>query len=85
MTLLTLVHLVHSPRPNLLSQLISVYWGHTMALLTDSQVQEVSHDSKMAKLVRSDVNWITEPRYLQARLVLRDVVLTSCAQGFHER
>ncbi|EJF65709.1 P-loop containing nucleoside triphosphate hydrolase protein [Dichomitus squalens LYAD-421 SS1] len=25
-------------------------------------VQEVSHDSKMAKLVRSDVNWITEPR-----------------------
>lgn len=56
-----------------------------MALLTDSQVQEVSHDSKMAKLVRSDVNWITEPRYLQARLVLRDVVLTSCAQGFHER
>ncbi|KAI0336366.1 DEAD/H helicase [Cubamyces sp. BRFM 1775] len=25
-------------------------------------VQEVSHDTKMAKLVRSDVNWITEPR-----------------------
>ncbi|OBZ75158.1 putative ATP-dependent helicase HRQ1 [Grifola frondosa] len=25
-------------------------------------VQEVSHDSKMAKLLRSDVNWITEPR-----------------------
>ncbi|PIL23843.1 hypothetical protein GSI_13594 [Ganoderma sinense ZZ0214-1] len=25
-------------------------------------VQEVSHDSKMAKVVRSDVNWITEPR-----------------------
>ncbi|KAI0709033.1 P-loop containing nucleoside triphosphate hydrolase protein [Earliella scabrosa] len=25
-------------------------------------VQEVSHDSKMAKLVRTDVNWITEPR-----------------------
>lgn len=26
------------------------------------QVKEVSHDSKMAKLIRSDVNWITEPR-----------------------
>ncbi|KAI0374726.1 DEAD/H helicase [Pilatotrama ljubarskyi] len=25
-------------------------------------VQEVSHDTKMAKVVRSDVNWITEPR-----------------------
>ncbi|OJT01605.1 ATP-dependent helicase HRQ1 [Trametes pubescens] len=25
-------------------------------------VQEVSHDTKMARLVRSDVNWITEPR-----------------------
>ncbi|KAI9064267.1 P-loop containing nucleoside triphosphate hydrolase protein [Trametes sanguinea] len=25
-------------------------------------VQEVSHDTKMAKLIRSDVNWITEPR-----------------------
>ncbi|KAI0637127.1 DEAD/H helicase [Trametes polyzona] len=25
-------------------------------------VQEVSHDTKMAKLVRTDVNWITEPR-----------------------
>ncbi|KAI8998791.1 DEAD/H helicase [Trametes punicea] len=25
-------------------------------------VQEVSHDTKVAKLVRSDVNWITEPR-----------------------
>ncbi|KAH9854069.1 DEAD/H helicase [Lenzites betulinus] len=25
-------------------------------------VQEVSHDTKLAKLVRSDVNWITEPR-----------------------
>ncbi|CDO70744.1 hypothetical protein BN946_scf184798.g59 [Trametes cinnabarina] len=25
-------------------------------------VQEVSHDTKTAKLVRSDVNWITEPR-----------------------
>ncbi|KAI0831138.1 DEAD/H helicase [Trametes gibbosa] len=25
-------------------------------------VQEVSHDAKMARLVRSDVNWITEPR-----------------------
>ncbi|EKM55638.1 uncharacterized protein PHACADRAFT_256401 [Phanerochaete carnosa HHB-10118-sp] len=25
-------------------------------------IQEVSHDSKMAKLIRSDVNWTTEPR-----------------------
>ncbi|KAH9946253.1 P-loop containing nucleoside triphosphate hydrolase protein [Epithele typhae] len=25
-------------------------------------IQEVSHDSKIAKLVRSDVNWTTEPR-----------------------
>ncbi|KAF8580679.1 P-loop containing nucleoside triphosphate hydrolase protein [Ramaria rubella] len=25
-------------------------------------VKEVSHDAKMAKLVRADVNWITEPR-----------------------
>ncbi|TFK54805.1 P-loop containing nucleoside triphosphate hydrolase protein [Heliocybe sulcata] len=25
-------------------------------------VQEVSHDSKVAKVIRSDVNWITEPR-----------------------
>jgi DEAD/DEAH box helicase domain-containing protein len=25
-------------------------------------VKEVSHDSKLAKLVRTDVNWVTEPR-----------------------
>ena len=26
------------------------------------QITEVSHDSRIAKLVRSDVNWTTEPR-----------------------
>lgn len=26
------------------------------------QIREVSHDSKMARVVRTDANWITEPR-----------------------
>ena len=34
-----------------------------MRVLNRSQITEVSHDSKMAKLVRSDINWTTEPRY----------------------
>ncbi|KAF7338638.1 DEAD/H helicase [Mycena venus] len=27
-------------------------------------VKEVSHDSKMAKVIRADINWITSPRYV---------------------
>jgi DEAD/DEAH box helicase domain-containing protein len=27
-------------------------------------VKEVSHDSKMAKVIRADINWITAPRYV---------------------
>jgi Distinct helicase family with a unique C-terminal domain including a metal-binding cysteine cluster len=28
-------------------------------------VKEVSHDLKVAKLIRAEVNWITSPRYVQ--------------------
>ena len=36
--------------------------SEVLNLIINVQVQEVSHDTKMAKLVRSAVNWITEPR-----------------------
>jgi hypothetical protein len=40
-----------------------------------SQVKEVSHDNKLAKLVRTDVNFVTEPRSdrIFRLLVLQDL------------
>ncbi len=35
------------------------------------QVKEVNHDSKQAKLVRTDVGWITTPRYFQPHSSVR--------------
>lgn len=31
------------------------------------QVEEIDHDLKQAKLLRTDVGWITRPRYVQRR------------------
>jgi len=44
-------------------------------------VKEVSHDSKTAKLMRADVNWITKPRhvtlYLYTICAISDEVTSS--------
>lgn len=44
-------------------------------------VKEVSHDSKMAKLIRADVNWTTEPRWVY---MYYDWTWLIFLQGFHE-
>ena len=28
------------------------------------QVREINHDSKQARLIRTDVDWLTTPRYV---------------------
>jgi hypothetical protein len=52
----------------------------TMCLVElKSQVKEINHDSKQAKLVRTDVGWITKPKYVQSgqsNLVQARVLLT---------
>lgn len=40
------------------------YFDMTRMVLIRSKVQEVSHDARMAKLVRVDVNWTTRPRFV---------------------
>ena len=47
-----------------------------------AQVKEVSHDSKIAKLQRMDVDWITSPRYGVVQLLGSFEIFL---QGFHVR
>jgi hypothetical protein len=51
---------VHSPRVDLHRKL-----AYSMFLVRDQpyvQIKEISHDSKVARVIRADVNWITSPR-----------------------
>jgi DEAD/DEAH box helicase domain-containing protein len=54
--------LVHSSRSDFCCEPCSA--GSVGVVIDPIQVKEVSHDSKIAKLIRADVNWITKPRYI---------------------
>lgn len=50
-----------------------VYFNHYPFFSVSSasilQVKEVSHDSKVAQVIRADVNWITSPRSVHSNVL----------------